>query len=158
MGSSGTGKTTLTKYIVDHIINIGIAVVAVAPTHKARRVLSIKLNTDRLFDIPSYTTASMLGKMREHTYIGSHKYKSSSKEKMDQFDCFILDEISMVSDKDLDEIIDYICEEDKKLILIGDNCQIPAPNQKLVKNNNICYKPDSSAFDIENLYVSCVRL
>ena len=155
-GSAGTGKTSLTKYIVDYITdNRKMAMVAVAPTHKARRVLSGKLNKDRFLEVPSLTVASILGKMREHSYIGSHKYTNGSKQKMDRYDCFILDEVSMVSDKDLDEIIDYICSNDKKLILIGDNCQIPAPSQQLVKNDSTCYKPDSSAFDIANLCRLC---
>ena len=119
MGSAGTGKTTLMRYIVDYIMDNHIgSIAAIAPTHKARRVLEKTLNTDRFLAIPSFTVASILGKMREHTYIGSHKYTSGSKQKMDRFDCFILDEVSMVGDRDLDEIIDYICTHDKKLILV----------------------------------------
>jgi hypothetical protein len=151
-GSAGTGKTFLTKYIVDYIMdNQKMNIVAVAPTHKSKRVLDKMLNKDRFIPIPSLTVASILGKMREHSYIGSHKYTNGSTQKMDRFHCFIIDEISMVSDKDLDEIIDYVCNNDKKLILIGDSCQIPAPSQQLVRDGNVCYKPDSSAFEIVNL-------
>jgi len=151
-GSAGTGKTFVMRYIVDYIIDNHIgSIAAIAPTHKARRVLEKTLNTDRFLAIPSFTVASILGKMREHTYIGSHKYTSGSKQKMDRFNCFILDEVSMVGDKDLEEIIEYICNHDKKLILVGDNCQIPSPSQKLVRDGSVCYKPDSTAFDIENL-------
>ena len=154
MGSAGTGKTYLTKYIVDFIMNnIKFNIAAVAPTHKSRRVLEKTLNSERFINIPSFTVASILGKMREHTYIGAHKYTNGSKQKMDRFDCLIIDEVSMISNKDLDEIIDYICEHDKKLILIGDNCQIPAPSQNLIKKENICFKPDSTAFDIVNIYI-----
>jgi hypothetical protein len=71
---------------------------------------------------------------------------------MDKYDCFILDEVSMVSDKDLNYILDYICEHDKKIIIIGDNCQIPSPSQNLIKDKFSCHKPDSSAFTICNLY------
>lgn len=146
-----THNTTITKYIVDYIMdNQFLSIVAIAPTHKARRVLEKKLNQDRFIPVPSLTVASILGKMREHSYIGSHNYTNGSKQKMDKYDCFIIDEISMVSDKDLDEIINYICEHDKRLILIGDNCQIPAPSQQLVKKDSICYKPDSYAFEIAN--------
>lgn len=151
-GSAGTGKTFVMRYIVDYIIDNHIgSIAAIAPTHKARRVLEKTLNTDRFLAIPSFTVASILGKMREHTYIGSHKYTSGSKQKMDRFSCFILDEVSMVGDKDLEEIIEYICNHDRKLILVGDKCQIPSPSQKLVRDGSICYKPDSTAFYIENL-------
>ena len=152
MGSAGTGKTTLMRYIVDYILDNHVgSIAAVAPTHKARRVLEKTLNTDRFLAVPSFTVASMLGKMREPTSIGSHKYTSGSKQKMDRFDCFILDEVSMVGDKDLEEIIEYVCMYDKKLILVGDHCQIPSPAQKLVREGSVCYKPDSVAFDIANL-------
>ena len=150
-GSAGVGKTTLTKYIADYITNEHkLPLVAVAPTHKARRVLDKNLNHNRLIEIPSLTVASLLGKLREHSYIGTHTYTNGNKEKMAMYDFFIIDEVSMIPDKDLEEIIDYICEHDKKLILIGDKCQIPAPNQKLILKNNMCYKPDSDAFNIAN--------
>lgn len=152
VGSAGTGKTVLMRFIVDYIMNNGIgSIAAVAPTHKARRVLEKVLNADRFLPIPSFTVASILGKMREHTYIGSHKYTNGSKQKMDRFDYFILDEVSMVGDEDMEEIIDYICTCDKKLILVGDNCQIPSPSQTLTREGSICYKSDSLAFDIVNI-------
>lgn len=151
-GAAGVGKSFLTKLIVDHISdNEDMAIAAVAPTHKARRVLHSFLNKDRFIPVASMTVASVLGKMREHSYIGTHKYSSGSKQKMDQFDCFILDEVSMVSDRDLEEILDYICEQDKKIILIGDSCQIPSPSQQLERADGMCSRPDSFAFDVENV-------
>ncbi len=151
-GPAGVGKSFLTKLIVDHIAdNEDMAIAAVAPTHKAKRVLQSFLNKDRFIPVASMTVASVLGKMREHSYIGTHKYSSGSKQKMDQYECFILDEVSMVSDRDLEEILDYICERDKKIILIGDSCQIPSPSQPLEKSDGICFRPDSFAFDVENV-------
>jgi len=69
---------------------------------------------------------------------------------MDKFDFFIIDEISMICDSELEEIINYVCKKDKKAILIGDNCQIPSPSQKLIVSDYFCIKPDSFAFDIVN--------
>lgn len=151
-GSGGTGKSYITKHITDYIMDQGNRqVVAVAPTHKARRVLHKMLNNGRFHPIPSVTVASILGKMRDHSYIGTHRYSNGSKQKMDRYDCFILDEVSMVCDKDLGEIINYIYEHDRKLILIGDDCQIPAPSQPLLLDDDICYKPDSIAFSYANV-------
>lgn len=144
-----THNTTLTQYITDYAVDKKhLNVVAVAPTHKARRVMEKMLNKERFIPIPTMTVASILGKLREHSYIGSHKYSNGSKQKMDRFDLILIDEVSMVSDKDLDSILDYICINLKKVILIGDDCQIPCPSQHLIKNNHVCYKPDSSAFEI----------
>lgn len=150
-GAAGVGKTSLTKYIANYLMDVKhVKVASIAPTHKAKRVLAKILNCDRFISIPSMTVASILGKMREHSYIGSHKYTRGSKQKMDQYDYFILDEVSMVCDRDLEEIENYVCEHNKKLILIGDDCQIPAPSQPLQKVGDECYKPDSSAFDLVN--------
>jgi hypothetical protein len=146
-----THNTELTRYIVDYIhdqkiTNIG----AIAPTHKARRVLERILQRDRLFRIPSFTVASALGKMREHSYIGTHKYRRGSTQKMDSFGCFILDEVSMLDENDLNEILDYCCLHDKKIILIGDACQITSPSQDIECDGDICYKSTNSAFTIAN--------
>jgi len=151
-GSAGSGKSFSTKYIADWLADTGNAsVAAVAPTHKARRVLSKMLNKGRFIPIASMTVASILGKMREHSYIGSHKYTNGSRQKMNQYDVFILDEVSMVCDSDLEAILTYICEHNKKIILIGDDSQIPAPSQQIVKDKAICYKPNSYAFSLENV-------
>lgn len=151
-GAAGVGKTSLTKYIADYLMDTKkVRVAAVAPTHKARRVLDRMLNEERWIRIPSMTIASILGKMREHSYIGSHRYSNGSKQKMDQYACFIIDEVSMVCDRDLEQIEDYVCLHDKKLILIGDDCQIPAPSQPLIESGDVCSKADSSAFSIVSL-------
>ena len=64
-GSAGTGKTYLARHIVNFIIDNRLArIAAVAPTHKARRVLEKMLNQGRCISIPSFTTCSVLGKMR----------------------------------------------------------------------------------------------
>lgn len=150
-GCAGVGKSKMTQYITNFLVDVKHqAVLAIAPTHKARRVLNKFLNVDRFITVPTVTVASVLGKMREHSYIGTHKYSDGSKQKMDKYDYFILDEVSMVSDTDLNSILEYICEHDKKIIMIGDDCQIPSPSQHITRNGHECYKPDSTAFDIEN--------
>ena len=151
-GHAGTGKTTLMKYIIDYIVdNMRFSVVAVAPTHKAKRVLNNTLNNKRVSKIPTITVASLLAKSREHSYIGTKNFSDGNTSKMKEYYLFIIDEISMIPDNDLNRIIDYICTEDKKLILIGDNCQIPSPSQKPIKLESECMKPDSIGFDLENI-------
>lgn len=150
-GSAGVGKSTLMKYVVTYIVDSRLNVVAVAPTHKAKRVLENILNKDVVYPISVTTIASLMGKVREHSYIGVKKFSEGSSEKMNDYDIFVIDEISMISDIDMDFILEYMCEQNKKVILIGDSCQIPSPSQKTVKNGTICYKPDSTAFDIMNI-------
>lgn len=151
-GSAGVGKSTLMKYVVkyiqEHVSSISIAVIA--PTHKALRVIQEVLKRTSFYNIPGYTIASILGKIKEHSYIGTKKFSEGAMDKMTFYDLFILDEVSMVCDTDLERVFDYICEANKKIILIGDNCQIPSPSQKFQVKSEYCIKPDSMAFDLVN--------
>ena len=151
-GCAGTGKSTLTRYIVDWLKEKKMHIAVLAPTHKARRVVEKFLNENRFMPVPTMTVASILGKIKEHSYIGTKKYTRGCTQKMEDYDCFILDEVSMVSDKDLAVILDFVCLHDKKIILIGDDCQIPSPSQSIIKVKNKCFKPDSEAFNILNSY------
>lgn len=156
-GSAGVGKSTLMRYVVNFLrTQTQLAIAIIAPTHKALRVILEMLNSSTnsdlssFYDIPGYTLASILGKIKEHSYIGTKKFSEANTSKMSNYDIFILDEVSMVCDEDLEHIFKFVCENDKKLILIGDNCQIPSPSQKIKSKQEYCYKPDSMAFDILN--------
>ena len=149
-GSAGVGKTTITKHIVDYILskhNV-TTIIALAMTHKARKVLDKTLNTERFLSIPTSTIASVLGKMKGHSYIGTKRYESKGNSKMDKFNFFIIDEISMVADNDFKEIVNFARVNRKKVLCIGDNCQIPSPSQKLKKIGDKCYRMDCCAFDL----------
>lgn len=154
-GSAGVGKSTLMKYVANFISESCLdnqSIIAIAPTHKARRVISNMLNEGKIIPITTKTIASLLGKVRELSYIGTKKFSDPSAIKMNLWKYFILDEVSMVMDKDLNVILDYICSsDDKKIIIIGDQCQIPSPAQQLVIINNECVKGDSLAFGIKNI-------
>lgn len=128
-GSAGTGKTTLTKEVIRIVRRTGKQVLAVAPTHKARRVLSAIINTSSFLRIPTTTVAGLLGKMRAHGYIGTHNYKAGMDSKIGMYDFFIIDEISMVTTADYTEIIKLAQSYEKKILFIGDQLQIPHPAQ-----------------------------
>jgi len=145
-GSAGTGKSYLTKHFANHISNTHKAC-GIAPTHKAKHVLSCMLNNRRIKPLTTYTLSSLLGKIKDHSYIGTHKYTHGDDKKMSAYDIFILDEISMVSDKDLKVLLSFVITNNKKIVLIGDRCQLPCPSQPLVKiNKNECRKQESIAF------------
>jgi hypothetical protein len=152
-GSAGTGKTTLTKYIADFIsTQTPLKIIAIAPTHKAKRVLSSMLNSTRFMSITCHTLASVLGKAPMHSYIGSSNFSGKSTQKLDTYDVIMIDEVSMISDSDIDTILNYACETERKVIMIGDDCQIPCPSQKLEKIGQNCCKPNSTAFDLIEIY------
>lgn len=144
-GSAGTGKTTLTKYISNYFSSLNYPICAIAPTHKAKRVIEAILNEKRLFPIPAFTVASIMGKMREHSYIGTKKYSNPNSKKFSSFKLFILDEVSMVADTDLAFIIQYVKSNQKKLLIIGDCYQIPCPSAPYIVTN-VVVKADSFVF------------
>jgi hypothetical protein len=129
-GCAGTGKTTLTREIVKMVRKSGKQVLCVAPTHKARRVLSRIINTSSFLRIPTSTIAGLLGKIRAHGYIGTQNYKKGMDSKIGMYDFFVIDEISMVTTKDYQEICGLASEFQKKIVFVGDHLQIPHPSQK----------------------------
>lgn len=150
-GFAGTGKTTLTKFIVKYFGMKRLPVCAIAPTHKAKRVIEAMVNHKQLFPVPAFTIASMLGKIKEHSYIGTKKYSNPNNKKFATYKIFLLDEVSMVADNDLRFIIDYVTQHNKKLLIIGDDCQIPCPSAPYKVVGNAVVKCDSYVFSDESI-------
>lgn len=145
-GSAGTGKTTLTKIVVRMVRKAGKQVLCVAPTHKARKVLDSIINTSCFLRIPTSTVAGLLGKMRAHGYVGTQNYVKSMDTKIGMYDFFIVDEISMVTSSDYDEITKLAKLYEKKILFVGDHLQIPNPSQCYIEQNGCLVKEINPAF------------
>lgn len=158
MGCAGTGKTTLTKQIINKSRKMGKQVLCVAPTHKARKVLNSKINRNTFIRTPTSTVAGLLGKQRKHGYIGTQNYGRETDDKLGMYDLIIIDEISMVTNGDYGEICDLACVYKKKVLFIGDHYQIPHPTQVLKRKTDeqgreyLC-KTDNPAFQLDNRIV-----
>lgn len=157
-GSAGTGKTTLTRYISDHFSEKELELCAIAPTHKAKHVIETILNKGKFKTIKAFTIASILGKMKEHSYIGTKHYSDPNAKKFNAFTLFILDEVSMVSDQDLKYIISYINKSNKKLLIIGDSNQIPSPSSKYSDEGEYIRKANSFIFDSDIANVNLTEI
>lgn len=127
-GSAGTGKTTLTQFIARHCMSQNMGVCGIAPTHKASHVLSRTLNAGTIIPIPVFTVASMLGKVKQHSFIGSKTYGNKNTNKLNNYRIFILDEVSMTADDDVRAIVAYVTMHKKRILCIGDECQLPCPS------------------------------
>lgn len=145
-GSAGTGKTTLTKFISSYCLENNMAICGVAPTHKAVHVLENVLNSTNMIPIPVFTVASLLGKMKEHSYLGAKTYSNVNVNKLNSYNLFILDEVSMTSDRDIKTIETYVRNTKKRLIVIGDDCQLPCPSAGYDTSGTIIRKNDSYVF------------
>ena len=145
--AAGCGKTFLTRRIVDKLRG-WCNIAGVAPTHKSRKVLDKFLNKNSFNAIKTMTVASLLCKLRSHSYIGTKFYNESGSSKILLFNLFIVDEASMINDDDIKKIIYYAFEHKRKVLFVGDKYQIPSPNQHYFCENNLAYKADSIVFNI----------
>lgn len=147
IGFAGTGKTTLTKEIRKYANMKQLAVVGVAPTHKAVKILQQALNTNTY--TPTMTIAKLLNVMKEQSYVGTKNFRSDGTSKIEQYDLVLVDECSMISDEDVKTIMLHVKKSNRKVLFIGDRAQIPNPRQTFVAHvDKTVYKKDSSAFDL----------
>ncbi len=109
LGASGTGKTKTSAKIIESLIDAGETHMLLASRHKAKAIIT-EMNSEKSKDI---------------------KYKSikqviSSDSLLDGIENIVIDEISSVNDNDWLSILS-ILDKSKRLILIGDEKQLP-PN------------------------------
>lgn len=147
-GYAGTGKTTLTKEIHSWATANGLSVLGVAPTHKARKVLERVLNTNIFTFVQTMTVAKYLNRRKQHSYIGTKSFsRGKERDVEEEYDLILVDECSMISDNDVEDMIKSI-QNKSKMIFIGDSAQIPNPSQKYITNKDgTISKKDSKAFE-----------
>lgn len=108
VGSSGAGKTTSMKVIVEQFRAAGYEVIGVAPTAKAKQELESAGCNETI------TLASALLKKRDPEDAGKRIY--------------IVDEAGMISSKDMDRFVKKVDDEQNaRDFLVGDPYQIDSP-------------------------------
>jgi len=140
-GKGGTGKTTIIKKIVKEAQAQGNSVLAIAPTHKAKKVLAKSLNNP---GIKSTTLAAALAiKLDETTgkFTPDEFARKMDRVPITKTSLVIIDESSMISDKLLEEIKELL-PKGTKIIFMGDKAQLPPVGQE----------KDSAVFDVKNNY------
>jgi len=138
-GKGGTGKTTIIKKILEDAAKKRMRVLAVAPTHKAKKVLGKSMT-----GVKTATLASALAiKLDETTgkFLPDQYARDRNRVPVKNADLIIIDESSMISDKLLDELRE-MAERGTKIIFMGDRAQLPPVGQET----------DSKVFDISNGY------
>lgn len=128
-GAAGTGKTTSLKTLVEHLIEKEIPYVVCAFTHRACNVLASKLpygsNITTLHSVlRKRPTINDMATRMEHVEV------SKQHSKPDKYRVMLIDEFSMVGEKDYLDIgaiqdPDYEGEPRMKVVYIGDPNQLP---------------------------------
>ena len=131
-GKGGTGKTTIIKQLVSKLEKKG-RVLAITPTHKAKKVLkkSLESRIDITQEIEPITLESALaikldettGKFEPDDYL-----RENDKVPIAFAKYIIIDEVSMISDKLFEEIKEF-ANPNAKIILMGDRAQLPPVGQ-----------------------------
>lgn len=116
-GSAGTGKTTLTKIILNHLRTCGVTgVMLAAPTHQAKKVLS------KLAGMEANTIHSLL-RINPTTYEDVSLFEQSETPDLSECKVLICDEVSMY-DKQLFKILIASVPSYCTIIGLGDIAQI----------------------------------
>jgi hypothetical protein len=143
-GKGGTGKTTIIKKVLDSVREKE-SVLAIAPSHKAKKVLDRSINSEKKKKpINTITLASALAiKLDEST--GKFEPDIFARQKgrvpIKKASIILIDESSMVSDNLLQEI-KQMMSPNAKIIFMGDRAQLPPVGQET----------DSKVFDIKTGY------
>ncbi|MFA5556153.1 MAG: AAA family ATPase [Flavobacteriaceae bacterium] len=121
-GYAGTGKTTIISTVVNHLRNVAMNSVLLAPTGRAAKVIS-NYSGKQAFTIHKKIYYPNVKSGNVNFTLQPNKHKNT---------IFIVDEASMISDTStegislLDDLISFVYSgENCKLILIGDTAQLP---------------------------------
>lgn len=132
-GFAGTGKTSLIGCFVQYCIQQRIKVVLLAPTGRAAKVFSSYAH------YPAFTIHKKI--YRQNRYDGSSSSVFSLNNNAHKDTLFLVDEASMIANSSdsflgsgglLSDLVEYVYAADNcRLILIGDEAQLPPVGEKL---------------------------
>lgn len=128
-GAGGTGKTFITKYIIDHCRYSNSVIKCTSPTHKACRVFSQAIGGKAVDTIQS-TFGLRLDLRLEDFDPANPQFNPTAKPKLENIRLLIIDEASMIPSK----LVTFICSKCKelqiKILFIGDAYQLAPVNEK----------------------------
>jgi len=127
-GYAGTGKTTITRFIVQYLKKKGKNYTLSSPTHRAKEVLQ------DLTGEKAITVAKLLGLAPgvevENFNLVDKQFQSKNEIKIPRNGIVIVDEASMVNDQLFDNLVELAAERGSKVLFIGDEAQLKPVKQK----------------------------
>ena len=122
VGAAGTGKTLITKHIIEFLERKGINFVLAAPTHKAKLVLENMSGekAETIHRLLSLTPDIDIFELN----LDELQFKSRGEAKFPAHGVVIIDEASMISDDLFDIIMIKAKDYDSKIIFQGDIKQL----------------------------------
>lgn len=139
-GAGGTGKTYITKFIINHCKYSPSVITCCSPTHKACRVFSNAINRTCKVNTIQSTFGFRLDMKLEDFDPNNPKFSPIGKHKLENQKLIIIDESSMLPVKLINYIIKVCAELSIKIIFIGDNHQLPPVNEIKSTAFDKCFK------------------
>lgn len=142
-GYAGTGKTTILKGIISYLNELNKGVQVMAPTGRAARILKKKTGWGTTIHQGIYDFEKLETQHIKNQETGEHTYKyffPISKDGKDSHKIFIVDEASMISNREskhelfqfgtgvlLQDLLTFsrVRETNNKIIFVGDPAQLP---------------------------------
>lgn len=145
-GAAGTGKTTIMRELISFLQAERLEFEVTAPTHKARLVLSEKIN------LPTITLQSALGFAPDIDLEKNgvtKKFKPKFMPKISGLDVLLIDEASMIGEE-IYMFLRRLCrEEGCKILFLGDIFQLPPVKEStpiaLLDN------PDANEYELKEI-------
>ena len=129
-GYAGTGKTSLTKFIVEDLKRKGINFKLASPTHRAKEVLQSSTNE------PAMTVAKLLGlgpaTELEDFNLVDKIFQPARPDAMPSGGIVIIDEASMINDDLFDYLTSLAARKGSKILFIGDDAQLKPVKQRTI--------------------------
>ena len=129
IGAGGTGKTFITKYIINNCKLSNSVIKCTSSTHKACRIFSEALNGKTVDTIQSTFGLRLDLKLEDFNPINP-QFNPTATPKLNNIKLLLIDESSMLPAK----LVTFICNKCKelgiKIIFIGDDSQLAPVNEK----------------------------
>lgn len=139
-GPGGSGKTFVTKYIINNCKYSYSVIKCAAPTHKACRVLASAIGNIKNVDTIQSTFGLRLDLRLEDFDPEKPQFNPIAGPKLENIRLLIVDEASMIPMKLVKYIVDTCKKLNIKIIFQGDTYQLPPVGEKQSYAFVKCYK------------------
>jgi len=148
-GKAGTGKTTIVQEAIAPFVEERKRIVVGALSHKAKLVLSEKLDKRFPGKIASGSIAGILG-MKMDLETGEFEKDDFAEALIDRADIIIIDEASMVNEEGLELIMKHK-RGTAKVIFLGDRGQLPPIRKNSSDDISLVFQSENKASLIERV-------
>jgi hypothetical protein len=149
-GGAGTGKTTISTYLIQNAMTEDDNLCVLAPTHKALANIRSSFRsicTDKNLIIKYSTISKFLNAKVQYDKDGKQFYEISPDITV-PYSHIIIDEMSMINKKDF-EAIENIMKYNRHILFIflGDDCQLPP----IGESESISFTKVNNMYELKNI-------